>query len=180
MLDGIADRKHAVPNIGYALVSTGEQELALQRPTMEEVGYRTVVFEFDGIMGAQRAFTTWLLQQCVKPGADIGDVMDDGAIEMLSERLRTPMQIERHLARAFAEAYRSGTRPVTVEIVDSILSRQIDDLEPTLVRHGYDTKLLAEQFNTRPLEIKKLIAGELDPNRAKELTDDMRLAGIPI
>ena len=90
------------------------------------------------------------------------------------------MQIERHMARAFAEAYRSSTRPVTVEIVDSILSRQIDDLEPTLVRHGYDTKLLAEQFDTRPLEIKKLIAGELDPNRAKELTDDMRLAGIPI
>ena len=48
------------------------------------------------------------------------------------------------------------------------------------MHHGYDTKLLAEQFNTRPLEIKKLIAGELDPNRAKELTDDMRLAGIPI
>ena len=61
-----------------------------------------------------------------------------------------------------------------------MLSRQIDDLEPTLVRHGYDAKALADQFNTRPLEIKKLIAGELDPSRVKELTDEMRLAGIPI
>ena len=110
----------------------------------------------------------------------IADVMEDAAVDMLSSRLRTPMQIERHMTRAFEEAYQSGTKPVTAEIVDSVMSRQIDDLEPTLVRHGYDAKVLADQFNTRPLEIKKLIAGELDPSRVKELTDEMRLAGIPI
>lgn len=165
-----------------SIVLAGHPKLRndLRRPTMEEIGYRTVVFEFDGIMGVQREFTTWLLEQCVTQGADIGDVMEDGAIDMLATRLRTPMQIERHMTRAFEEAYQSGTRPVTAEIVDSVLSRQIDDLEPTLVRHGYDAKALADQFNTRPLEIKKLIAGELDSSRVKELTDEMRLAGIPI
>ncbi len=28
-------------------------------------------------------------------------------------------------------------RPITAELVDSVLSRKLDDLEPTLTRHGY-------------------------------------------
>jgi len=36
---------------------------------------------------------------------------------------------------------------VSVEVVESVLSRQIDDLEPTLTRHGYSIKDLVEQFD---------------------------------
>lgn len=62
-------------------------------------------------------------------------------IDMLSTRLRTPMQIERHMARSFEEAYRSGTRPVTAEIVDSVLSPpnrrpRADARPPWLRREG--------------------------------------------
>lgn len=49
-----------------------------------------------------------------------------------------------------------------------------------LTRHGYDTRTLAEQFDARPAEIRKLLRGALDPVRARELTDEMRAAGLPL
>ncbi|HZI77761.1 MAG TPA: hypothetical protein VFD73_27725, partial [Gemmatimonadales bacterium] len=44
------------------------------------------------------------------------------------------------------------------------------DLEPRLTRHGYSVRTLAEQFNAKPVEIKRLLHGELDAARARELT----------
>jgi hypothetical protein len=37
----------------------------------------------------------------------------------------------------------------------TISSRQIDDLEPTLTRHGYEVRTLADQFNVKPIEFKQ-------------------------
>lgn len=54
---------------------------------------------------------------------------------------------------AFEAAYQVGEKPVTMAILESVLSKQIDDLEPTLTWHGYDVRGLAEQFNAKP-EIK--------------------------
>ena len=48
-----------------------------------------------------------------------------------------------------------------------MLSQQIDDLEPRLTRHGYSVRTLAEQFNAKPVEIKRLLRGELDAVRAR-------------
>ncbi|KPX50371.1 hypothetical protein ALO68_200084 [Pseudomonas syringae pv. helianthi] len=42
-----------------------------------------------------------------------------------------------------------------------MLSRQLDDLEPTLTRHGYRIKDLVEQFDARPTEIKALFSGSV-------------------
>jgi hypothetical protein len=67
-----------------------------------------------------------------------------------------------------------------VELVESVLSRQLDDLEPTLTRHGYRIKDLVEQFDARPSEIKALFNHMLDPARAAELRDKTLAAGLPI
>ncbi|ELW4576203.1 AAA family ATPase, partial [Salmonella enterica] len=32
--------------------------------------------------------------------------------------------------------YQTGEKPITATLVESVLSRQLDDLEPTLTRHG--------------------------------------------
>ncbi|RMR78760.1 ExeA-like protein, partial [Pseudomonas savastanoi pv. fraxini] len=69
---------------------------------------------------------------------------------------------------------------VSAELVESVLSRQLDDLEPTLTRHGYRIKDLVEQFDARPTEIKALFSHALDPVRAAELRDKMLAAGLPI
>jgi hypothetical protein len=61
------------------------------------------------------------------------------------------LQIEQHLSLAFEEAFRVGEKPVTVEVIEAVLSRQIDDLEPKLMRYGYDVRILASQFNAKPV-----------------------------
>ena len=53
----------------------------------------------------------------------------------MAARLRTPLQVQRHLTLALEAGYQIGERPVTAELVESVLSRQLDDLEPTLTRY---------------------------------------------
>ena len=36
--------------------------------------------------------------------------------------------------RAAEAGYQTGEKPVTAELVETVLSRQLDDLEPTLAR----------------------------------------------
>ena len=59
---------------------------------------------------------------------------------MLAAKLKTPLQIGRHLVRAFEAGFEAGVKPVDASIVETVLSRRIDDLEPQLIRHGYDVK----------------------------------------
>ena len=152
----------------------------LRRPTMEEIGYRTSLFSLDSVVGSQREYIEWLLKECTADSSQIRDVLDAEAIDLLAMRLRTPLQIEQHLTLAFEAAYLCGEKPITTAIVESVLSKQIDDLEPTLTRHGYDAKDLAEQFNAKPAEIKSLFRGQLDPVRTRELQEQMLAAGLPI
>ena len=152
----------------------------LRRPTMEEIGYRATIFSLEGMAGSQGEYITWLIDACACEGTKLSDVLTVEAIELLSERLRTPLQIEQHLMLAMEAAYHVGEKPVTGPIVESVLSKQIDELEPKLTRHGYDVRSLAEQFNAKPAEIKLLFRGQLDSARTKELTDQMLTAGLPI
>jgi len=111
-----------------SIVLAGHPKLRndLRRPTMEEIGYRTSTFDFDGIAGQQREYIMWLLQTCSADGTPPGDVIADAAVELLAAKLRTPLQIERHLALAFEEGFRVGEKPVTAEVVEAGLSRQLD------------------------------------------------------
>lgn len=152
----------------------------LRRPTMEEIGYRATVFAFDGITGSQREYIAWLIAECVQQETEISQILEPEAVELLAARLRTPLQIEQHLTLAFEAAYLYGEKPVTTAIVETVLSKQIDDLEPTLTRHGYDVRSLAEQFNAKQSEIKSLFRGQLDPVRTRELQEQMLAAGLPI
>jgi type II secretory pathway predicted ATPase ExeA len=154
----------------------------LRRPTMEEIGYRADVFSLDGITGSQREYIHWLLSACAGSGkkAKADAILTDDAIDVLASKLRTPLQIQLHLTLALDASYQSGERPVSAEVVESVLSRQIDDLEPTLTRHGYRIKELVEQFDAKPAEIKALFNNTLAPARAAELREKMLHAGLPI
>lgn len=147
---------------------------------MEEIGYRATVFAFDGITGSQREYIEWLIRECTQQGTEISEILEKEAIELLATRLRTPLQIEQHLTLAFEAAYLFGEKPVTTAIVESVLSKLLDDLEPTLTRHGYNVRSLAEQFNAKQSEIKSLFRGQLDPVRTRELHEQMLAAGLPL
>jgi type II secretory pathway predicted ATPase ExeA len=152
----------------------------LRRPTMEEIGSRSSILTLEGMVGSQREYITWLIDACGSEGTKLPDVLTVEAVDMLSERLRTPLQIQQHLMLAMEAAYQAGEKPVTGAIVESVLSKQLDELEPKLTRHGYDLLGLADQFHAKPAEIKLLFRGQLDPARTKELTDQMLMAGLPI
>jgi type II secretory pathway predicted ATPase ExeA len=122
----------------------------LRRPTMEEIGYCTTVYSLDNMIGNPRVYIEWLMNTCTAKGTKVSDLLEASAIEMLATVLRTPLQIEQYLTLAFEAAYLIGEKPVTAAIVEPVLSKQINDLEPTLTRNGYNIKSLAEQFNAKP------------------------------
>jgi hypothetical protein len=64
------------------------------------------------------------------------------AIERLAECLATPLQIEHYLTLALEQAYRFGEKPVTPEIIATVMAPDIEALEPTLARQGYNVKTL--------------------------------------
>ena len=70
--------------------------------------------------------------------------------------------------------------PSTREIVVATLSAQFDDLEPRLTRNGYSVRSLADQFSAKHIEIRRFLNGKLDPDRTRELADQMRAAGLPV
>src|SRR6266498_1313941 len=63
----------------------------LRRPSREEIGARTTVFELEGIQGQQRRYITWLLERCAA-SVDPMEIVTPEALELLAERLITPLQ----------------------------------------------------------------------------------------
>tara|TARA_B110000977_G_C11080918_1_gene492905 strand:- start:830 stop:1804 length:975 start_codon:yes stop_codon:yes gene_type:complete len=152
----------------------------LKRATMEEIGHRTIKFEFTSIGDEQREFLNWLLKQCLADGTKPEDVIDEDAQEYLAERLSTPLQFAEHLNRAFTDAYRMGASCVTRDIVEDTISAGFDDLDARLARIGYNPKALATLTDTGLPEIRRFLKGKLDTDRTEELSTMMRRAGLPL
>jgi type II secretory pathway predicted ATPase ExeA len=152
----------------------------LRRPTMEEIGSRAAVFDMEGFSGEKLNYLKWLLNQCLSPKAKTDAVLTDEAMVFLSDRLTTPLQFETYLTRSFEEGYKVGQKPVTVEVIESVLAKDLDELEPRLTRQGYNAKVLAEVLNAKPREIRALLRGQLAPGRTQELQHEMLAVGIPL
>ena len=73
-----------------------------------------------------------------------------------------------------------GVKPITTEIIESVLAVGLDDLEPSLIRHGYNAKALAELLNLRTTEVRSFLHGQLPPGRTQDMRDQMLKIGIPL
>lgn len=82
-----------------------------------------------GVVGSGKTVTLRRLQQ---------QLMDENKIIVARS-----LSVDKHNARL-------------AMLVESVLSRQLDDLEPTLTRHGYRLKDMVEQFDATPSEIRAL------------------------
>jgi hypothetical protein len=147
---------------------------------MEEIGYRTDVFTLDGLSGSPRQYLQWLLHVCTEGKMEPEMILTTDAIDLLVGKLRTSLQMQRHLTLALEVGYQTGEQPISADMVENVLSQQRDDLEPTLTRHGYRSKDLVEQFDARPTEIKALFSNQLDPTRTAAFRDRMLRAGLPL
>lgn len=152
----------------------------LRRPTLEEIGGRANVFALEGIRGHQSEYINWVLSKATKNKLQPTDLLTEDAISFLGNRLSTPLQIEQYLTLAFEQAYRLGVKPVTTEIIESVLAIGLDDLEPSLIRHGYNAKSLAELLNVRTTEVRSFLHGQLPPGRTQDMRDQMLRIGIPL
>lgn len=132
------------------------------------------------MQGSLREYIHWLLKSCSTEETQSADIIEEPAIDYLAERLSTPLQVEQHLTLALEEAYKTSGNAVTLEVLETTPSKRIDDLEPTLIRHGYNERALVEQFRIRLTEVRRFLKGDLDSARMHELTEEMREAGLPI
>jgi type II secretory pathway predicted ATPase ExeA len=164
-----------------SIVLAGHPKLSndLRNPNMEEIGYRSTVFSLDAITGSQREYIHWVLRNC-SDGAALESIFTDEAIDLVASKLRTPLQVEQHLKLALEAGYLAGVKPIPVEVVESVLSKRLDDLEPTLIRHGYKMRDLTEELGVSSREIKALFRNQLEPDRSRELQEKMLAAGLPI
>ncbi len=152
----------------------------LRRSSMEEIGHRMTIFNLDGIAASKREYIEWLLEKCIKSGIATDTVFSAEAVDLLAERLVTPLQIEHYVTLAVEEAFTIGARPVTAEIVASVIAKDIDELESRLTRMGYNAKLLAQILNIRPTVVQSFFQGQLPPGRMQEIQNEMLAVGIPI
>ena len=152
----------------------------LRRPTLEEIGGRTQAFSIEGIRGQESKYIEWLLTQATKDKVKPSDILSPETIEYLQERLSTPLQIEQYLTLAMNEAYQVGLKPITPEFMETILAIGLDELEPNLIRHGYNAKSIARLLNVRPSEVRSFLHNQLSPEKTTEMREQILKIGIPI
>ena len=61
-----------------------------------------------------------------------------------------------------------------------ITTPQLQALEPTLVRNGYDAPALTVLLRAKPAEVRDFLAGTLAADRTREFTEQLRVAGVPV
>ena len=150
----------------------------LNSPAMEEIGARVKLFSLDSWGQQKQRYIEWLLEQCSKPKTPVHDIVAPDAINLLAERLITPLQICHYLTLALIKGAITGTKPVNVEIIEAVLSPDLNTLEPKLARHGYNTTALCEHLNARRSEIKAYFNGQLPAARADEFNKEIHKLGI--
>ncbi len=167
-------------NLSVVLVGHPKLRNDLRRPTMEEIGHRTDILPFEGLGEDARKYLDWLLEQCSDNGAAVNDAIEPATLDLMAERLNTPLQFAEHLNQALDAGFRTGQKPITADIVSATLAPDFDDLEPRLTRQGYSVKVLADQFQAKLAEIRRFLSGQLDTVRTRELADRMRMAGLSL
>ncbi len=152
----------------------------LKRPTLEEIGGRTQTFSLEGIRGHQSDYIEWLLTQAAQEKVKPTDILEPDTIAYLAERLSTPLQIEQYLTLALNEAYEVGQKPISTEFMETILAIGLDEIEPLLIRHGYNVKSIARLLNVRPSMVRSFLHNQLSPEKTTEMRDQILKIGIPI
>lgn len=182
-LKGLKRLIEVVKQSGYVLtvVLIGHPKLKndLERPTMAEIGHRTKVYTFDGVTDSRREFIEWLLDSCSDEKTSPEDILQPEAIELIAERSATALQIHENLSRILVAGHETAERPISAALVESVLTNDHSAWVATITRHGYDVRSLSDFLNIKQSEVKQLFAGQLDPMRANELNEQLKVAGLP-
>ena len=147
-----------------------------KHPAMEEINFRTTFFELDGAIHSRREYILWLLNECSASDVEPTAILEEAAIDILAERLITPLQINQHLAMALEAGRSADERPVSAGMVQSIISPHVTDWESTLARLGYDDRSIASLLDTKTGEVRSLFKGTLEASRSSQLLSQLKMA----
>jgi len=182
LMESINNVKPKSKKLKLSVVLAGHPKLKndLVRPNLEEIGSRSEIFTLDGITSSKREYIEWLLTTCSQKDTGIDTILTADALDFLAERLITPLQIEHYLTLALEEAYLVGIKPVSTEIVEAVIAKDINDPEPTLTRQGYNVKNLANVLNVKPIVIRSFLKGKLPQAVSQEIQAEMLAIGIHV
>ncbi len=163
-----------------SIVLAGHPKLGndLKRPTMEEIGARATTFVLDGLQKHRKEYIQWLFAQCLATKTKAENVVQPDAVDYLADHLTTPLQIHQYLSMALTVGYRTGIKPITRDLVSSVLAHDLNSVEAQLVRQGYDARILAEALDIKLKEARSFIKGELPGTRKDEIINDIHHLGI--
>ena len=120
------------------------------------------------------------MTQATKEKVQPTDILASDTITYLAKRLSTPLQIEQYLTLAMNEAYQVGLKPITTDFMETILAIGLDELEPNLIRHGYNVKSIAKLLNVKPSEVRSFLYNRLSPEKTQDMRDQILKIGIPL
>ncbi len=150
----------------------------LRRPIMEEIGGRTQLFQLNNWIENKEQYGSWLFKQCCRKDIKPAELITQEAMELLVNSLVTPLQINHYLTQAMEQAYLSGTKPITSEIIQSVLMPDLDGIEAKLARNGYNLQALCEVLNSRPSEVRAYLLGQLNTNKVVEFNKEIYKLGV--
>ncbi len=162
------------------ILAAGHPKLGidLNRASLEEVGARAKVFQLEGLGPQRREFIEWVLADCCKPGTQPEEILTEAAVELLAERLITPLQITYYLGRTLAKAVLIGAKPVDADLVHTVLSPDLDGIEARLARNGYGINALCGHLGARRAEVRAYLAGQLVPGRTDDFNKEIHKLGV--
>lgn len=84
------------------------------------------------------------------------------------------------LTHGFEEGHTIGQKPLTSDLIESILGRDLGGLAPRLTHQGHNVKALADLLQVQPTAIRAFPAGRLPPSRTQTLQQKLLAAELPL
>jgi type II secretory pathway predicted ATPase ExeA len=150
----------------------------LRRPVMEEIGARAQIFQLNHWVAHKAQYGAWILKQCCDKAIKQTDIITQEAMELLVNSLVTPLQINHYLEQAMEQAYLTSTKPITNEVIQFVLTPDLEGMEAKLARYGYNLQALCEILNARPSEVRSFLLGQINSNKLQEFQKEINKLGI--
>lgn len=151
----------------------------LNNTVLEEVGARCEQLSLDDCLGSRVKYVEWLLKNCKEKGIAIHDIFTKESIELLSEKLITPLQLKHYMQLALKRGYQANIKPITPDIINNVILAGINGMEASLARHGYHLPTICSFLAAKPYEVRTFLSGgQMNLQRKKEFIDKIQHLGV--
>lgn len=76
------------------------------------------------------------------------------------------------------KSYLIGCQPIAIEIIQSVLTPELDGLEAKFARNNYGLGALCDMLNAKSSEVKTYLRGQLTSSKSHEFNQEIHKLGI--